>query len=110
MSDTPKRYWMSVVERDAPLPVSHEAQNGDPDFATTLDRIKQEGRGVRILSASITSPTTAAVVADFLSGFTNGRHVVYDPVSASAVLDAHQETHGMRVMPQYHFDQADVIV
>src|SRR5437588_5850347 len=26
---------MSVVERDAPLPVSHEAQNGDSDFATT---------------------------------------------------------------------------
>src|SRR5205823_3047449 len=82
----------------------------DQEIATALDRIKQEGRGVRILSPSITSPTTAAVIADFLSGFSNGRHVVYDPVSASAVLDAHQQTHGMRLMPQYHFDQADVIV
>ena len=35
MSDSPKRYWMSVVDRDAPLPVSHEAENGDPNFATT---------------------------------------------------------------------------
>src|SRR5438094_4378207 len=54
MSDSPKRYWMSVVERDlsvgrGPLdpvsrlsvgrglsdPASREAENGDPDFTTT---------------------------------------------------------------------------
>jgi len=82
----------------------------DMEIAATLAQIKQGGRAVRILTPTITSPTTAAVIADFLSGFTNARHVTYDPISASAVLDAHAQTHGARLMPQYHFDQADVIV
>jgi molybdopterin-containing oxidoreductase family iron-sulfur binding subunit len=82
----------------------------DMEIATTLARIKQEGKGVRVLTPTVTSPTTAAVIADFLGGFSNARHVTYDPVSASAVLEAHAQTHGARVMPQYHFDRADVIV
>src|SRR5688572_1155445 len=82
----------------------------DGEIATTLARIKQEGRAVRILTPTVTSPTTAAVIADFLSGFANARHVTYDPISSSAVLEAHALTHGTRLMPQYRFDQADVIV
>ena len=35
MSESPKRYWMSVVERDSPGLVSREAENGDPDFTPT---------------------------------------------------------------------------
>ena len=82
----------------------------DMEITTTLGMIKQSGRAVRILSPTINSPTLAAVITDFLSGFSNARHVTYDPISGSAVLDAHAQTHGARVMPQYHFDQADVIV
>jgi molybdopterin-containing oxidoreductase family iron-sulfur binding subunit len=84
--------------------------DADTEIVATLERIKTEGRAVRVLTATVTSPTTAAVIADFLGGFANGRHVTYDPVSASAVLEAHAMTHGVRVMPQYRFDQADVIV
>jgi molybdopterin-containing oxidoreductase family iron-sulfur binding subunit len=36
--------------------------------------------------------------------------VVYDPLSCSAILDAHEETHGSRILPRYRFDKADVIV
>jgi Fe-S-cluster-containing dehydrogenase component/anaerobic selenocysteine-containing dehydrogenase len=82
----------------------------DMEIAATLARIKQEGRLVRLLTPTMTSPTTAAVIADFLGGFANARHVTYDPISASAVLEAHAQTHGARLMPQYRFDQADVIV
>ena len=64
----------------------------DMEIATTLARIKQEGGAVRILTPTITSPTTAAVIANFLGGFANGRHVTYDPISASAVLEAHAQT------------------
>jgi Fe-S-cluster-containing dehydrogenase component/anaerobic selenocysteine-containing dehydrogenase len=82
----------------------------DMEITTTLARLKQEGRAVRILTPTVTSPTTAAVIADFLGGFPNARQITYDPISASAVLEAHAQTHGARLMPQYHFDQADVIV
>ena len=56
------------------------------------------------------SPTTAALIAEFLGTFPNARHVTYDPISVSAVLDAHAATHGSRTLPRYHFDRADVIV
>jgi molybdopterin-containing oxidoreductase family iron-sulfur binding subunit len=82
----------------------------DMEITGTLERIRMEGRPVRVLTSTVTSPTTAAVIASFLSGFTNARHVSYDPLSTSAVLDAHARTHGARVMPHYRFDQADVIV
>ena len=51
-----------------------------------------------------------ALIAEFLGGFKNGRHVTYDPISASAILDAHALTHGARQLPRYRFDRAEVIV
>src|SRR4051812_31063437 len=35
MSDSPKRYWMSVVERDSPGAVPGGRENGDPDLVAT---------------------------------------------------------------------------
>jgi len=82
----------------------------DTEIIAALDQIRQEGGAVRILSGTETSPTTAALILEFLATFKNARHVIYDPISASAVLDAHAATHGARALPRYHFDQADVIV
>jgi molybdopterin-containing oxidoreductase family iron-sulfur binding subunit len=64
---------------------------------------------VRYLSGTITSPTKQAMIDRFLAQFRNVRHVMYDALSASAILDAHQKTHGARILPHYRFDQADVI-
>jgi Fe-S-cluster-containing dehydrogenase component len=82
----------------------------DREIREALGRIRDEGGAVRLLTSTISSPTTAALVADFLGAFKNARHVTYDALSASAVLDAHALTHGARVLPRYHFDRADVIV
>ena len=82
----------------------------DREIRETLGRIRQEGGAVRVLTPTIASPTTIALIANFLGGFKNARHVTYDALSASAVLDAHALTHGARVLPRYHFDHADVIV
>jgi molybdopterin-containing oxidoreductase family iron-sulfur binding subunit len=65
---------------------------------------------VRYLSGTITSPTRQAAIDRFLAQFHNARHVMYDALSASAILDAHQQTHGTRLLPHYRFDRADVIV
>jgi molybdopterin-containing oxidoreductase family iron-sulfur binding subunit len=64
---------------------------------------------VRYLSGTITSPTRQAAIDRFLAQFHNARHVMYDALSASAILDAHHETHGARVLPHYRFERADVI-
>jgi Fe-S-cluster-containing dehydrogenase component len=82
----------------------------DKEIAASLDRIRQQGGAVRLLTPTITSPTTSALIDSFLGTFKNARHVRYDPISASAVLDAHALTHGARILPRYRFDRADVIV
>jgi molybdopterin-containing oxidoreductase family iron-sulfur binding subunit len=82
----------------------------DQEIAATLDRIRQQGGAVRLLTPTVTSPTTLSLIGSFLASFKNARHVSYDPISVSAVLDAHALTHGARVLPRYRFDRADVIV
>jgi molybdopterin-containing oxidoreductase family iron-sulfur binding subunit len=67
-------------------------------------------RRVRVVSSTLPSPTTKRVVSEFLSRFEDGKHVVYDVPSCSAIADAHERTHGLRAIPHYRFDKADVIV
>jgi molybdopterin-containing oxidoreductase family iron-sulfur binding subunit len=65
---------------------------------------------VRVLSTTLASPTSRRITGDFLKRFEDGKHVVYDVPSASAILDAHQSTHGARLLPRYRFENTDVIV
>jgi Fe-S-cluster-containing dehydrogenase component len=84
----------------------------DSDIRTQLDQVRREGRVVRFLSDTITSPTTRQAIAAFLATFPNNRarHVIHDPLPSSAILDAHQRTHGVRALPSYRLDRAAVIV
>jgi molybdopterin-containing oxidoreductase family iron-sulfur binding subunit len=81
----------------------------DRDIRARLDGIRRQGGAVRVLSGTISSPTTQALLQRFLGGFADARHVVYEPLSCSAILDAHERTHGVRVLPHYHLDRAEVI-
>ena len=67
---------------------------------------------VRIVTGTdaAASPTTRAMVAQFLERFSDARHVVYDVVSASAIVEAHGATHGRQALPRMRFDRADVVV
>ena len=82
----------------------------DRDVVKRLDGIRQSRGAVRLLSDTITSPTLQATIDRFLGGFADARHVMYDALSSSAILDAHTHTHGRRVLPHYRFDRAAVIV
>src|SRR4051794_15576197 len=53
MSDSPKRYWMSVVQRDTPELVSRELENGNPELAPTRRSfLKAAGFSFGALAAS----------------------------------------------------------
>ena len=82
----------------------------DAAILARLGEARERSGAVRLLTGTVTSPTTAALIKGFLSGFPNGRHVVYDPISTSAVLDGYARTHGTRLLPRYRFDRADVVV
>lgn len=82
----------------------------DREILGRLDAIRKQGGAVRVLTGTVLSPTLDSAISRFLAGFGNGRHITLDPNSSSAVLDAHASTHGVRVLPRYHLDRADVLV
>ena len=63
---------------------------------------------VRLLTGTVTSPSTRAWIRSFVRKF-GAEHVAYDALSASAILDAHAATHGIRALPRYRFERARVI-
>ncbi|MBI2839184.1 MAG: TAT-variant-translocated molybdopterin oxidoreductase [Acidobacteria bacterium] len=90
--------------KESSWPVVDDAIRGQ------LERIKGSGGSVRFLTGSTGSLTARQLIAAFTASFADGKHVLYDALSASAILDAHEATHGARVLPRYLFDRADVIV
>lgn len=82
----------------------------DQAIGLQLDAIRKEKGAVRFLTGPLLSPTTRALLNRFLDTFANARHVVHDPHSYSAILEAHGRTHGVRLLPHYHLDKAEVIV
>ena len=82
----------------------------DRTVVAELDRVAAEGGAVRVLTATIPSPTMQRAIDRFLARFADARHVVYDPLSASAILAAHARTHGRHVLPRFRFERAEVIV
>ena len=82
----------------------------DREVQAEFANIRGDRGAVRFLSGTITSPTTRAAIQEFLKSLPDARHIVYDPLSNSALLDAHEQTHGLRVLPRFHFDKAEVIV
>jgi Fe-S-cluster-containing dehydrogenase component len=80
----------------------------DAAVMAELEKLRTGGR-VRLLTGTIHSPSTLAAIERFLARFADARHVAYDALSVSAVLDAHERTHGVRALPAVRFDRASVI-
>jgi len=68
------------------------------------------GGSVVLLSSTINSPSTKQIITDFLAKYPGSRHIQYDEVSASGILQANEATYGKRVIPSYQFQNAKVIV
>ncbi len=97
--------------------LDHPLQGGKPAKWEDVDRtITQRLRAaategaVRVVTAPVHSPTLVDGIEKFLEPFADGRHVTLDTISCSAILDAHQTTHGVRRLPHYQLDHAQVIV
>jgi MoCo/4Fe-4S cofactor protein with predicted Tat translocation signal len=63
------------------------------------------GASVVLLTSTIVSPTTRQVIAEFLGRYPGSRHVQYDGISYSGLIQAN----GGRI-PAYNFERAKVIV
>ncbi|MEO6455199.1 MAG: TAT-variant-translocated molybdopterin oxidoreductase, partial [Ginsengibacter sp.] len=68
------------------------------------------GKPMVLLTSTLTSPTTLQIITEFLGKFPGSRHVQYDAVSYSGMLQANQASYGKAALPSYHFENAKVIV
>jgi len=81
----------------------------DTDIVARLRNVADAGQQTVILTSNIISPSTKALINDFLAIFP-GKHVVYEPISSSGMLLANKVNFDINGLPDYLFDKAKVIV
>ncbi|MCF6349542.1 MAG: TAT-variant-translocated molybdopterin oxidoreductase [Flavobacteriaceae bacterium] len=82
----------------------------DKEVKATFDKIKNSDKKIVFLTGTMASPSTDKLLTEFTTQYPNTEHVIYDAVSETAALDAFQEMYGSRVLPNYNFAKANVIV
>jgi len=82
----------------------------DAEIITELESISANGGKIALLTSTVLSPSTKKIIADFSSKYGNVRHVQMDAVSYSGMLDANESSFGLRALPTYSFDKANIIV
>jgi molybdopterin-containing oxidoreductase family iron-sulfur binding subunit len=82
----------------------------DMEVSDKLTGINQQGGKIVIVSNTVLSPSTKAVIERFKSKFTTTQHIQYDQVSYYGMMKANEESFGQAMIPSYDFSKADVIV
>ena len=75
----------------------------------TITKSLSTGTNV-ILSSTIISPSTKAVIAEFTAKYPNTKHVTYDAVSYAGLIKANKNVFGKSVVSSYDFSKAKTIV
>jgi MoCo/4Fe-4S cofactor protein with predicted Tat translocation signal len=70
----------------------------------------KEGGEIRIVSNSIISPSTKAVIERFKAAYPSTQHIQYDQSSAYGIWKANEESFGTGFIPSYDFSKAKTIV
>ena len=90
------------------IPLKWESM--DNEIIEKLKKITEEKGTIVLLTPAIYSPSTEAVISEFLKKINGSEWVQYDAVSYSAMLEANKISFGKQVIPDYRFDKADMIV
>ncbi|MBK9285896.1 MAG: TAT-variant-translocated molybdopterin oxidoreductase [Sphingobacteriaceae bacterium] len=90
-----------------------KVKGADATWKTADDTVAaalNAGGAIRILSSTIISPSTKAVIAEFKAKYPNTKHVMYDAISYSALVSANKNVFGKSVIASYDFSNANTIV
>jgi Fe-S-cluster-containing dehydrogenase component len=90
-----KATWDDLVAVLTNVANSHRAKQGD---------------GIRVLSETVTSPSLAGLIQTLLKQFPSAKWHQWEPVNRDNVREGSRLAFGDIVDPQYHLDQADVIL
>lgn len=80
--------------------------DADTQIKDALTKIASEGKTTFLISNTIISPSTKAVISDFSAKFGNINHIQYDAVSYSSIRSANQASFNKAIIPSYRFDKA----
>lgn len=84
----------------------------DAEVTSAFKKAVAAGKQIVFLTRTIISPSTLSLIEKYKAQFGNDRvrHVQFDSVSYSGLLEAYEEVLGSSLIPRYHFDRADVVV
>ena len=82
----------------------------DKEISTQLVALAARGGEIRVVSSTILSPSTKAVIADFAAKYPTTQHITYDAHSVAGLVKANADSFGKAVVPSYDFSKAKVIV
>jgi len=82
----------------------------DTEIMDRLSRIRNQNGKLVLLTGTIISPSTRSVIQEFIETMPGMKWIQYDPVSHSAMLQANEKSFGLRGIPNYHFENAELIV
>ena len=81
----------------------------DRELSAALHAAASSGGKIVLLTGTLSGPSERAAAEAFARRY-GAQRVAYDPLSSSAILEAHALTHGRRALPHYRFDLARAIV
>jgi len=76
----------------------------------SLEEANAQGSSVVVLTNTIASPSTDALIEELKIKYPTVKRVTYDAISESNALDAFEMVYGERALANYDFSKADVIV
>jgi molybdopterin-containing oxidoreductase family iron-sulfur binding subunit len=82
----------------------------DDYMKNKVGQLKRDNKKLVLLTSTIISPSTKAVINNFLAENPNAQWLQYDAVSATGILKANELSFGKAFVPDYHFEKAKVIV
>ncbi|MFL2585450.1 MAG: TAT-variant-translocated molybdopterin oxidoreductase [Parvicellaceae bacterium] len=103
-------------------PVSDNTQMSwaaiDNQISSKLNELSQKNSKIRIVSNTIISPSTNAVIKEFINKYSISdsenvpdiQHIEYDAQSYSGIRKANEKNFGIDFIPSYNFEKAKTIV
>ena len=85
-------------------------QQLDTKAITALEKAKAEGKQIVMLSQTLASPSSYALVELLKEKYPTFKLIEYDTVSEEATLRAFEKRYGLRAIPDYDFSKAKLIV
>ena len=85
-------------------------QKIDTDTLSALEKAKAEGKQIVMLSQTLASPSSYALVELLKEKYPTFKLIEYDTVSEEATLRAFEKRYGLRAIPDYDFSKAKLIV